>query len=395
MVPLQEKSCDLMISGDIRFEWENIKEKHNDVRQRGRNSYRSVAWNNGAPFGENQFDVEFNLMFDFKAGCTWGVAHLEFDNNAGIDVNHHYCNGYETTVLDDQGNTVTVNGDPYGCHGSGSCNNLAVRKAYFGYNIFEECGCRLDIEVGRRHFYDVFDSRVQFRSRFDGVLLRYSNNFQCAGDFYAHFGLFVIDETVDHWGWVLELGLLDICSCGFDLKYSIIDWSKDGCNRCDIESPRGMEHLVSQLTVAYNFDAQWLCAPAKIYAAALWNHDAEKHANFNNEKADYGWYIGFQVGQVRCEGDWFFDINYQWVEAGVIPDCDLTGIGRGNPRCIPITMDTAYGNLNFRGVRAEAGYALTDELVLNPSWEYSTEVESAIGGTHTYSKWELQLIYAF
>lgn len=394
MVPLADKGCDLMISGDIRVEWENIKEKHAGVNRRGRAAESQLYWNNGAPYGSNQFDVEFNLMIDYKAGCTWAVAHLEFDNNAGIDVNNWYCDGFESKAVDSGGNTANAPGDPYGCHGSGSNNNLALRKAYFGYNVFEECGCRLDIEVGRRHFYDAFDSRVQFRSRFDGVLFRYSNDFECTGDFYANVGFFVIDDAVDHWGWVAEVGLLDICDYGFDLKYSYIDWAKDGCNRCHKHDPYGMSHKVHQLTAAYNFDPEWLCSRAKIYGAVLYNHDAKKSAQITKDK-DWGWYVGFLVGDVRCEGDWSFDINYQWVEANVIPDCDVSGIGRGNARGVPITVNNAHGNTNFKGWRMEALYALTDNLGINPSWEYSNEEDAAIGGKHTYSKWELQLIYAF
>jgi len=395
-IPLADKVNDLMISGDIRFEWENLREKHNGARLRGKNAPTYPELFHGARIPDNQFDVEFNLMFDYKGNCTWAVAHLEFDNNAGIDINRRGCCGTFYDGCDDcVYKTGVLDGDPVGCHGSGFCDNLCLRKAYFGWNIFEECGCRLDVEIGRRHFYDVFDSRIQFRSRFDGVLFRYSNCFQCVGDFYVNLGGFVIDENSNHWGWVAEVGLLNICDYGIDIKYSFIDWTKKGENRWGYKRPRGMEFRNSQLLMAYNFDPELLCTKAKIYGAVLWNHDARKWANLNNKKKNFAWYVGFLVGEVCREGDWHIDINYQDVEFAAIPCCDVVGIGRGNVRDIPNTVSASAGYTNYKGWRIEGLYALTDNLAINPSWEYSREEDSSIGGKHRFSKFELQFIYAF
>jgi hypothetical protein len=404
-----------MISGDIRMEWESIKEKWNGERARGSGARRYTHLFNGARIPDNQFDVEFNLMFDYRGSCTWAVAHLEFDQNAGIDVNPRGCCGYsaEGCTTDGSETFVTTDpatdspaftaGDPNGCHGSGNCSNLCLRKAYFGWNVFEECNSRLDIEIGRRNLYDVFDSRVQFGSRFDGLLLRYSNCFECVGDFYVNLGVFVVDENSNHWGWAMEAGLLDIADYGVDFKYSFIDWAKNGENRCEVNDPVGMQAMVSQFYLAYNFNPEILCTRAKIYGALLWNHDAEDNASFGNNKENMAWYVGFQVGEVCKEGDWAFDINWQYVEAQAILECDLTGIGKGNVRDIPGTVSPAYGWLNYQGIRAEASYAVTDNVVLNPSWEYSEEIEdtytdsltNTVGSASKYSKFELQVIYAF
>lgn len=398
MLPLTEKGCDLMISGDIRAEWESISEKHDGINLRGRNAPRTIEWFNGAPPPENQFDVEFNLMIDYKGGCTWGVAHIEMDNNAGIDINPRGCAGdlvYGNNVNDPTFITGNREGDPHGCHGSGICSNICLRKAYFGYNLFEQCSHRIDIELGRRYLYDVFDSRVQFRSRFDGLLLRYTNAWECFADMYVNAGAMVVDENVDHFAWALEMGLLNIADYGIDVKYSFIDWTHSEGNRCDLRDPIGMRFRVSQFTFAYSFNPELICTQAKIYGAFLINHNSFKRLQFNNKSKDMGWYVGFQVGEVRREGDWHFDINYQIVEAGVIPDCDMSGIGRGNIQNRPITVNTSNGNVNYKGLHLEALYALTDNIAINPSWNSSQEEDATIGGKHNYSCFELQFIYAF
>jgi len=396
-IPLADKVNDLMISGDVRFEWENIVEKHDGERLRGRGALRDPRWFNGQRIPDNEFDVEFNLMLDYRGNCTWAVVQVEFDNNAGICVNRRGCCGTFVDGCDLNHNYTqdTLDGDPNGCHGSGVCDNICLRKAYFGWNIFEESCCRLDVEIGRRHFYDAFDSRVQFGSRFDGILFRYSNCFDCVADFYVNLGLFVIDESSNHWGWVTEIGMLNICDYGIDVKYSFIDWAKNGRNRCDVDDPRGMQFRVSQFSGAYHFNPELLCVPTTIYGAFLWNHDAEKWADTNFKRKHFGWYLGFMAGEVCQEGDWHVDINYQDIQLATVPDCDVSGIGRGNVRCVPNTVDISAGNTNYKGWRIEGLYALTDNLALNPSWEYSREEDVHIGGRHRFAKWELQFIYAF
>lgn len=434
-IPMMEKACDLRISGDIRFEWENIKEKRNGKRMRGKGALTNPGWYNGVRIPNNEFDVEFNLMLDYVGNCTWAVAHLEFDNNGGIARNPRNCLGYP--VANGKAAVDFVNGDPEGCQGSGTRNQLCVRKAFFGWNVYEECNARLDIEVGRRNLYDVFDSRVMFQSCFDGFLLRYTNCFECIGDFYVNLGGFVVDENSNHFGWAVEFGLLDIADYGFDFKYSFIDWSKSGKNRCGVEDPYWMGYNVSQFYFAYNLNPELLCSRSKIYLAFLFNHDADSRTYTSNpykppasptvaaasrewtlDKNNFGWYIGFLVGDVCKEGDWSFDINYQYVEQNVFPECDLSGIGKGNVRGIPASINPAYGWLNYQGVRMEMLYALTDNLVLHPSWEYSENIDGVIsngrngvdatgvdiqpgsaevgqGVDSQYSKFELEVIYAF
>ena len=74
-------------------------------------------------------------------------------------------------------------------------------------HLYKEGKQSIDIELGRRNLYDVFDSRVQFLSRFDGVTLKYSNAREGLGGIYLYGAGFVVDEKVNQFGWASELGL--------------------------------------------------------------------------------------------------------------------------------------------------------------------------------------------
>lgn len=471
-INLAEKSSNLTIAGDIRAEWRHLNEKRLHKNVRGGNHYDTCVGNMnaaevtafdarqrsgssssseagvlplesgssnepdssgenvitsetnkssslsercGLPISRNDFDVEFNLYFDYVCDRAWGVAWLQFDNSAGVADNKLACDV-----------------DPAGYHGSGSECGLNLKKAYMGYNICCEGDTRFDVEVGRRPLYTIFDSQVQFLSRFDGILLKYDSNWECFADWYVHAGGFVVDERVNHFAWIVEAGLLNIYDMGFDFKYSFIDWKKNGKNRCWVNNPRGFKFENSQFTAAYHFDPEFLCMPAKLYGAFIWNHAAKRTRFADDESSrsqtvppvvlaaddessssssssesrdsssyrhrgkrkNIAWYVGFRVGDVVCEGDWAVDVQYQVVEANSIPDNDVGGIGRGNVLGESYTV-AGRGNTNYRGWRVQGLYALTNDLTLDTRIEWSQQDYKRIGGQHSYSKFELEAIYAF
>ena len=69
------------------------------------------------------------------------------------------------------------------------------------------------------------------------------------------------------------------------------------------------------------------------------------------------------MGQICCQGDWSIDVNYQYVEARAIPDCDLSGIGNGGiAECLCVDqgfIDLCPGNPfllnrgNYKGFHIE------------------------------------------
>lgn len=369
-INLAEKSNNLTLAGDVRVVWRHINEKQNGENIRGGDHEDA----DGIRLGRNDFDIRFNLYFDYVCDRSWAVAQVEFNNSAG-------------TVYND----LEFN-DTDGLHGSGFCCDLCLKKAYIGYNICCGGDSRFDIEIGRRNLYNVFDSEVEFLSRFDGILLRYTGSWDCLFNYHLYWGGFVIDERVNHFGWVTELGLSNVCDSGFDFLYSFIDWKKRGENRYHEHNPRGSHFMVSQWLVKYHLDpaCTW-CMPSHFYGAFLWNHDAHKH---DGKKRSKGWYAGYRLGQVTDAGDWGLDVQYQYVQANAVPDQDASGIGRGNFDDTTNTFN-GRGNTNYKGWRFEFLYALTSNLVVDASVEASRAVDKHIGGPHHFSQLEVEIIYAF
>jgi hypothetical protein len=369
-INLAEKSNNLTIAGDVRVEWRHINERDDEGSLRGGNH----TDDDGIRLGHNDFDIRFNLYFDYVCDRSWAVAQLEFNNSAGISFNDN----------------ESIDAD--GLHGSGFACDLSLKKAYIGYNVCCGGDSRFDIEIGRRNLYNVFDSEVEFLSRFDGILLRYTGSWNCLFDYHLYLGGFVVDERVNHFSWVTELGLTDIGDTGFDFIYSFIDWKKNGSNRYDFHKPVGSNFMISQWLVKYHIDPSYTwCMPSHFYGAYLWNHGAH---NLEGRKRSKAWYVGYRFGQVTNAGDWGFDAQYQYVQANAVPDQDVSGIGRGNFEDTRVTID-GRGNANYKGWRFEFLYALTSNLVVDAFIEASREISRKVGGRHHFSQVEVEIIYAF
>lgn len=396
-VDIAERTSNLTISGDVRTEWRHLNETCNGQRVRGHGT-RDLK---GRPISRNDFDIEFNLYFNYIYDRTWSIVQVRYDNSAGVDDNDHPCR-----FDDDDGpiprccrdRSIHCAGDPEGYHGSGACDDLCLKKAYMGYNIYE-CGCTtFDVELGRRgNLYNVFDSNVQFLSRFDGILFEYDSCWECVADWYIHAAGFLVDERVNHFGWIVEVGLLNIMDTNLDFKYSFIDWEKHGINRCFARNPRGFRFLNSQFTLAFNnIGENYVSFPIKVYGAFVINHAAAKlRFGDHRQRQNLAWYAGILFGEVRKEGDWAFEVQYQVVQAQAVPDDDVSGIARGNVLDESFTTCSRSGNTNYEGWKLEGLYAITDNLTIDTILEWSKAYESQIGGRHTYSKFEMEAIYAF
>jgi hypothetical protein len=380
-VSVAEKGGALMMSGVVRSEWDFMHCRNDGKSERGSSSSkRTPPERPHAPYASNEFSVELDLMFDYKTDRTWAAAQLQFDNSAG-------------TKSFERKKGISSNRNIL--WGSGTGDDLFMRKAYVGYNVAEHGTSRFDVEIGRRRLYDVFDSRVQFYSIFDGLLLKYANSFEGATDFTAKASAFVIDDTVNHFGYVGELGFLNIADSGADFKYSIIDWDTVATNRYGLKNPRGADFLVSQYTVGYTLSPDLVHYKTKLYGAFL--HNSRAHATHftNHQKKANAWYAGVMVGEVRKKGDWSADVNYQWVQANAMPEEDASGIQRDNPRKISMYNSHKGGYANYQGYKLNFFYALTDNLTLNTFFERAREESHKIGGKHRSFNFQVAAIYAF
>ena len=362
-VTVKEIGCNLSLSGEVRTEFQTSGETKNGVSQRG----------TGTPFPSNAFDVAVNLLLDYRSDQTWSSIKLEFDNDAGI----------------------------FG----GSTNKIKLSRAYFGARIVKGDDYYFDMEVGRRKLGAIFDSKLEFNAYFDGALAKYAHSFERIGDFYVSLGTFVIDEKRNQYGYVGETGFMNIAGSGFYTKYSLIDW--DTKDMPDSLAQHRFDFLVSQLILGYKFYPERLQKQVTFYLAGLYNSKAKKLAITNNQRANWGSYVGFSMGQLKLQGDWALDANYQVLAAQCVPEYDNSGIGLGNiadsgfyttnknGTGSQTTRGTAAGDGNYQGFCITLDYLLTNNLNMQQQWLYSVRLDSDIGPSRRFKQYEIEFIYGF
>lgn len=380
LVSVKEIGGDLSLSGEVRTEFQVGNERRNGIQQ-----YNDPELSPNFPRAKPMYawDVEFNLMIDYRTDRTWAAVKIEFDNDMGLR--------------------------------SGTVDHIKLEKAYLGGRMVAGDTFTFDGEIGRRYLFNVFESKIEFSSIYDGLLLRLNKAFENIGDYYYNLGAFLVNDMTNHYGFVQEMGALKIANSPMNAKYSLIDWYRPGgeyeqgqtADETALTELR-FKYLVSQLLVYYQAYPQWLGKRLlKIYGAGLTNHLAHGVEQTGGRKQNWGWYAGFSIGVARKAGDWAFDANYQWVQAQTVPDYDVLGIGRGNAAKVglytnnvngsggPTTQTTATGACNYKGFELEGLYALTNNLVIQQTFKYSDTLNKSIGPDIHFKQYELEFIYAF
>jgi hypothetical protein len=394
-ITMKEIAGDLSLSGEVRTEFQAASEVANGVQQK---NYPHLPPNDADAKPMYGWDIEFNLMLDYRTERTWAAVKLEFDNNMG--------------------------------QRSGTVDKIALEKAYAGGRIIAGDTFTMDAELGRRYLFIPFESKIEFSSLFDGILFRFNKAFESVGSFYFNGAMFLVNDLTNHYGWVGELGALKIGNTGLNMKYSAIDWYRPGSEtekgNTAFESAltnQRYRFLISQFLIYYQLYPEWIGKRLiKIYAAGLMNHLALSSKMVADAKAggvlkqiiptggrkeNLGAYIGVSIGTAKKRGDWALDANYQWVQQQAVPDFDSLGIGRGNTAKVgtytnnisgkggATTQATAVGNTNFKGFEIEGLYAITDNLVVQQNFKYSNTLDKNIGPNINYKQYEMEFIYAF
>lgn len=372
LVTVKEIGGDLSISGEVRAEFQDTSEVKNGIRQRGP---QIIGLNNTFQKPQYAWDLEVNLMIDYRTDRTWAAIKIEFDNDMGVR--------------------------------SGTLNKIKLEKGYLGGRIVSGDTFTFDAEIGRRFLYNVFDSVVEFSSLYDGVLFRFNKAWETIGDYYFNIGSLLVDDKTNHYAYVCETGGLRIANTGLNMKYSIIDWYKPYAN---VLNNLRYKYLVSQFLTSYQFYPEWIGKKLiKFYGAGLYNHLAGGVVQTHGRRQNWAWYAGVSIGLVKKQFDWALDANYQWVQAQSIPDFDVNGIGRGNaegvgfytinadgnPDSGATTAKTAVGSTNYKGFELRALYALSDNLTVQQNLVYSTTLNKTIGPNILYKQYEMEFIYAF
>lgn len=383
LVSLKELGGDLSISGEVRTEgqYTNERLKAQDspsfIQQRGMNSATkkaSLAW-----------DVEFNLMLDYRTDRTWAAMKVEFDNDMGIF--------------------------------NGTVGKVRLEKAYLGGRLIAGDTFTWDAEIGRRYLGNIFDSKIQFGSLFDGALLRFGKAFDQIGDFYTNLGVFLVNDQFNHYGEVMEIGALKIANAPLNMRFSIINWYRHYTQpQLKNKTPQlpgakftqPWRYLVNQYTIFYQTYPAWFGKRLfKVYAAGLINAMAKGIPQTGGSKQNLGAYAGVAMGLVKKAGDWAIDVNYQYAQAQVAPPGDASCIGHGNAASAGFfTADANGGGLittranalspyNFQGFQIETLYGFTNNLTLQQTYQMTWTLNKNIGPNVQYKQYEIEFIYAF
>ncbi len=375
-VTIKELGGALSLAGEVRTELQATSETLDGIRQRG-NGAKVPEGDDFAP-PTNTYDVEVNIMLDYRTENSWSSIKLEFNNNAGIF--------------------------------SGTLNKIKLERAYWGMRVVDTDQTTFDIELGRRHMSSIVDSKLEFGDFFDGAWFKYDQSFLSIGDFYLHAGIFLIDSNRNQYGYLGEFGLMNVGGTGFYTKYSLIDWDTKHFSKNQKKERLKRERfsfIVSQLLFGYRFYPASLQKIVIVYLAGLYNHAAHKLDITKHKRANLGGYLGFTIGELKKKGDWAFDANYQVLQAQCVPDFNANGIGLGNASDNGFytksdkggdeanTRKTAGGNVNFRGFQLTLDWLLTNQLDFQQSWQQAITLDKHIGQFHRYKQYEIEFIYAF
>ena len=226
-VTVKERGGNLSISGEVRTELQSTNEKKNGIKQRGSGGQ--------SPASMRAWDVEVNVMLDYRTDRTWATIKLEFDNDAGIE--------------------------------DGTFDKLSVERAFLGGRIVNADTYTMDLEIGRRNLGYTFDSKIMYSSFMDGILYKYDQAFEVIGDFYFHGGPFLVNDKLDQYAYVGEFGLLNIGKTGLYSKLSSICW--DTKHTASKARNSAFRFIPIQLILGYKLRA--LDTIFTFYGAGLYN----------------------------------------------------------------------------------------------------------------------------
>lgn len=421
-ISVKDKGGNLKLGGDVRVIYKHTHQVADGQQVEGSGfggNRRVKDW----AIPQNTADVEANLSLEYTHDTSYANILLRFKNNMGLDATNF--NDLDSPKLNENTNLSYKSYQP-------GDNKISLARAFIGDELWSSDSHKVVGEIGRQRLYDIFDSRIMFFNRFDGVALKYTGAFEGVGKAHATYGGFLVADRANHYANVIELGLAQVLDSNVSLKYSLINWKRNhtysdgsdasqddlaGCNRSPDMYPVGtnpsyagfnrlFRFTVSQASVAYLVPSDFVGGQSlKLYAAWAHNHAAKEMKDYGSDDLNNNaWYAGFTLGSIQMPSDWVLDVNYQYVGAQSVPEFDtLGGAGRGNLRNIWLFMDPTQGFTNYQGVAARFVYCLSADMILNLKAAITKAANSKLSASFTagrtsrnrYDGLEAELVYSF
>lgn len=410
-ISIFQKGGSLLIAGDVRFDMNYVQEKRDGKNVNGKEG-NEIHGNYLRDFPVVSYDAKASLSLRYTAQSSFADILLKASHNAGWDTeNYNVTSG-----------ALPFDYDSFKPTKSG----LKVEKALYGVDLLSDETQTLSAEVGRQRLYDLFDSRITFMQKFDGVALKYKNVFEGVARMHATLGGMIIADRVNHYGVAGELGLAQLMDTPFGLKYSHYKISQSGTyadgSKTDGTGTTASNSVYKYYDKAYNYSVShalayydtsvdyMVSAPLKLYAAYAFNHDAKARTEFNDKKKPHAYYAGFTLGDVKMPGSAYVDVIYQYIQAESVPELDNCGAYYGmNQTGLPNVVSPTAGYTNFKGFAINSGYLATKEILVSAKLVVLDEVDadfenSTVGDTLGYTpttskldfkKFETEIAYIF
>lgn len=422
-ITVKDKEASLKIGGEVRAGHRYFKDRVGGQKLSGRSSGYSVpvtdptlrTWNPTAstqppatgfypPTPSSVFPIKARLSLEYDKNETYAHSLLQFDNLGGIE-DYFYDSSY-------------TGGRPiYGKFKPGG-GGISLARAVYGYRFIDTEQQKLAVEIGRRQMDDVFLSPVQFNSKFDGALVRYTNSDLEIGDLTLDAGAFIVDSRVYHFGQAMQLGLVNPTN-GLFASYSLINWHKDGQyadgtwgNISKANQPNAMENMSyrfmnSQGVIGIALPEEMMGKMTKLSVGGLVNHKAKKVARTNNKKENTAYFLNVEYGDAKSSGkagDWKIAASLQTVGAQAVQELEaLSGVcGPGQTLGIPFfypTNDGSFGFGNFKGAAVRGTYAIKEGVLFSVEGAYSVP-KRKLGalrqtGKNSFTYMQSQISYIF
>ncbi len=392
---LEDYPGELAITAEVKAKWKTQYKRNDGHGTRGVHAVVPVSvptalilTTEGAPMKNapsNKYTSEANVYLDYETCRNWVEVKFQFKNDLGIE--------------------------------SGTNNKIALQKGWIGYDFFDDEWGDFDAEIGRKPASEIFDSRLQFDSVFDGALITWRRRWQATGEFFIHGGPMLMDAKTTQIAVLMEGGLEEAFDTGGYAKVSLAWWKHAGADRYNVYNSPKYRYINPQILLGYDFKRETIGIPLKVYGSFIYNCAAEANVSSAGKKRPVAWYAAIQFGKLKKCGDMFFDICYQSVGAQSIPSFDNAGIGRGNSTSwgdlpviadptdpanftnpqdvLTLPADQVQGNANYQGIEVRFYYNVTDQLIFKATGDFSQQKTRAVGGGNTNRTGELQLIYQF
>lgn len=212
-------------------------------------------------------------------------------------------------------------------------SSFSVEKAMVGYNLLDIDYVKIDVEGGRSRQDNLFDSKLQHDSHFNGLHLAYYFHVPGKISFSLNGGPHIIDSSKNHLGGIACAHWREIGGSPFEFKYSINHWG----NHHD----EGQKYSISQVVVKYKI------GEGGPYAGYLNNHRANRLAN--------GLYLGYTLGSLKNVYDYQVDANVQLTQANAVPSWDFCGLRKG------AQLKLAFAVTNNFFIQAKGNWDIKDD----------------------------------